>query len=271
MRTVVVVQARNGSTRLPGKVLLPLAGAPLLARMLERVRAAKTWFDLVVATTRSPDDDSIARLCDGLRVRTFRGDDTDLLDRHVQAARTLDADAVVKIPSDCPLIDPAAIDRVLRVFHTEAKRDHVDFVSNLHPATWPDGHDVEAMTMGALEIAWRESKRPHEREHTTPFLWDHPERFRCATVRWETGRDLSMSHRMTVDYAEDYAFAAAVYEALWRPSRPIFSLTEILELLERRPDIYALNRKYAGLNWYRNHLGELHTVRAEETRCLPTR
>lgn len=268
MRTVVVVQARTGSTRLPGKVLLPLAGAPLLARMLERVRAATTPFELVVATTKDPADDPVVALCTDMGVHVHRGHATDLLDRHVAAARALEADVVVKIPSDCPLVDPAAIDRVLGVFF--AAPNAYDFVSNLHPTTWPDGHDVEVMTMAALETAWREADEPHEREHTTPFLWDRPERFRCANVAWETGRDLSMTHRMTVDWPCDYELVAAIYDALYRPDRPMFSLAEILDLLERRPDVFALNAKYAGVNWYRHHLADLATVRPRETRCEPT-
>jgi spore coat polysaccharide biosynthesis protein SpsF len=261
MRTVVVVQARTGSTRLPGKVLMPVAGAPLLARMLERVRAATTPFEIVVATTTDPSDDPVVDLCRAIDARVFRGHPTDLLDRHVMAAREIGADAVVKIPSDCPLIDPAAIDRVLSAFEG-------DFTSNLHPATWPDGHDVEIMTMDALETAHREAKKPHEREHTTPFIWDQPHRFRCTNVTWETGRDLSMSHRMTIDYPEDYAFVSAVYDALH--SSRVFTLADVLDFLAKRPDIFALNAKYAGVNWYRNHLADLHTVRAEETRCPPT-
>jgi spore coat polysaccharide biosynthesis protein SpsF len=264
--TVVVVQARTGSTRLPGKVLMPLAGRPLLARMLERVRAARTPFELVVATTTDASDAPVVDLCKDLGVRCFRGHPTDLLDRHVMAARSVKADVVVKIPSDCPLIDPAAIDRVLgEFFATEG----LDYAGNLHPGTWPDGHDVEVMPLAALELAHREATKAHEREHTTPFLWDRPERFRCLNVAWETGQNLAMSHRMTIDYAEDYAFIAAVYDSLYMEAHPIFSLGAILDLLERRPDVFALNAKYAGVNWYRNHLADLKTVRPAETRCLP--
>jgi spore coat polysaccharide biosynthesis protein SpsF len=300
VKVVVVVQARTGSTRLPGKVLLPLAGAPLLLRMVERVQAARTPTDVVVATTTDAADEPVRDLCRAAGLRCFSGHPTDLLDRHYRAAlatlgrgdRGFAADdttaaaaaaadtsvaapapdradmapaaLVVKIPSDCPLIDPAAIDRVIG-FHL-AHADGFDFVSNLHPATYPDGNDVESMTLPALAAAWREARRPHEREHTTPFLWDQPGRFRLANVAWETGRDLSMSHRFTIDYAEDYDFLRAVYDALWTPERPRFGLPEILELLAARPDIFELNRRYAGVNWYRNHLGELATVGADQTR-----
>jgi spore coat polysaccharide biosynthesis protein SpsF len=201
-----------------------------------------------------------------------------LLDRHYQAALECGlspqtdtapagpaADVVVKIPSDCPLIDPAVIDRVIGCHLEQPGR--YDFVSNLHPATYPDGNDVEVMPLPALAAAWREADRPHEREHTTPFLWDRPGRFRVGNVRWETGADLSMSHRFTIDYPEDYAFVRAVYDALWTPERPRFGLGEILDLLAARPDVFELNRRYAGVNWYRNHLGELATVGAAQTRA----
>jgi len=170
---------------------------------------------------------------------------------------------VVKIPSDCPLIDPAVIDKVL-MFYRE-NEGTFDFVSNLHPATYPDGNDVEVMPMGVLEEAWREATKPHEREHTTPFLWDQPARYRVGNVTWESGRDYAMSHRFTIDYPEDYAFISAVYDALY-DERRAFSLGDILALLEARPQLMALNAKYAGVNWYRNHLEDLKTITSNETR-----
>jgi spore coat polysaccharide biosynthesis protein SpsF len=261
MKTVVVVQARTLSSRMPGKVLRSLAGAPMLARQIERMRAAATPFDLVVATTTESCDDAVEDVGRAAGVRVFRGHATDLLDRHWRAALDAGADVVVKVPSDCPLIDPAVIDRVLGAFDSARH----DYASNLHPATYPDGNDVEVMTMSALETAWREADLPYEREHTTPFLWDRPERFRLANVAWELGLDYSMSHRFTVDYPEDHAFVSAVYDALYSPPR-VFGVGEILAFLEARPDIFAINRRYAGVNWYRHHLGELKTVRPSETK-----
>jgi len=263
-RILVVIQARMGSTRLPGKVLLPLAGAPLLARMIERVRAASTPFELAMATPWLAADEPVRALCRELSVPCVSGHPTDLLKRHHQAALELGAEVVVKIPSDCPLIDPGAIDRVLDFYRENAGR--YDYVSNLHPATWPDGNDVEVLPLPVLTAAWREAERPFEREHTTPFVWERPERFRLGNVAWETGSDLAKSHRFTVDYPEDYAFVAAVYDALWAPDRPVFGLAEILALLRERPDLRGLNSRYAGVNWYRHHLGELKTIDPRETR-----
>lgn len=264
MNVVVVCQARTTSSRLPGKVLLPLTGEPVLVRQLERMAAVKTPCTVVVAIPTDSDDDPLEALCRAQGVPCYRGHPTDLLDRHLGAARAYEADAVVKIPSDCPLIDPAVIDRVLETYLADPER--YDFVSNLHPATWPDGYDVEIMSRACLEEAGREAKKPHEREHTTPFFWDQPDRFRIGNVTPADGRDLSMSHRFTIDYPDDYRFLQAVYDALWTPERPVFSLDDILVLLEARPDIYALNARYAGVNWYRHHLDDLRTVDASQTR-----
>jgi spore coat polysaccharide biosynthesis protein SpsF len=248
MRIVVVVQARTGSSRLPGKVLMPLAGRPLLSRMIERVRTAKTPAAVVVATTADRADDVIEALAEDAGVACFRGHPTDLLDRHYQAGVRFHADAVVKIPSDCPLIDPAVIDRVIGQYIAHA--DTVDFVSNLQPGTYPDGNDVEVIPIGVLEKAWIEATEQHEREHTTPFIWERPARFRIHHVAWESGLDYSSTHRWTIDYFEDYQFVAAVYGALWSSARPIFTLTDVLSLLESRPDIAALNACHAGKAWY---------------------
>ena len=263
---LTLIQARRGSSRLPDKVSLDLCGQPLLRRQVERVRRAQLAGPVAVITTTEPDDDALADLCRQHDILCFRGHALDLLDRHYQAALHFgETQAVVKIPSDCPLIDPAVIERVLGFYQTH--EGQYDFVSNLHPATYPDGNDVEVMAMPALATAWREARRPLEREHTTPFFWENPGRFRLANVAWETGLDYSMSHRFTIDYPADYQFIKAVYEALF-PVNPNFELADILGLLKQRPDIYALNAEYVGVNWYRNHLKELKTVTPDQTKIM---
>lgn len=263
MRVVAIIQARMGSSRLPGKVMKPVLGRPLILSMLERVRGARTLDEIVVATTTASEDDAVATLMEEHGFACFRGHATDLLDRHLQARRAANASAVVKIPSDCPLIDPRVIDRVIAAFR--AHPEEYDFVSNLHPATYPDGNDVEVIPMHALELGWQEATCPFEREHTTPFFWERPERFRINNVTWETGLDYSMSHRFTIDYPDDLAFVTAVFEGLHLPGAPPFSLNEILSFLDQRPDVFRLNSYLAGVNWYRNHLGELRTVSAKHT------
>lgn len=257
MRKVIVVQARLGSTRLPGKVMLPLAGKPVLERQIERIRAARSRFELCVATTTDASDEPIRELCRRLDVDCLSGHPTDLLARHVAVGRRVKADAIIKIPSDCPLIDPAAIDRVLGAF--ESDRGLCDLATNLCPGTWPDGNDVEVIPRDVLEWADREATRPVEREHTTPFIWDQPDRFRILNVRWETGLDYSSTHRFTLDYIEDYAFVCAVYAALCTPEQPVFPLASILELLERRPELRDANARFLGTSWQTKRAAELRS------------
>jgi len=265
MNIVTVVQARCSSTRLPDKVLLSLAGESLLFRQLERISNSKLKGQIIVATSTENSDDVIEKLCIDKNFNCYRGNLNDLLDRHYQAAKLLKADAVVKIPSDCPLIDPKVIDKVIGFF-IEHSSDF-DFVSNLHPATYPDGNDVEIMHFNVLEEAWKNAKRQLEREHTTPYIWENPDKFRIGNVEWETGLNYSMTHRFTIDYPEDYEFIKRVYDELYHKN-PKFGLNDILQLLESKPEIKKINEKYNGVNWYRNHLNELKTITADQTKII---
>ncbi|NJD22455.1 MAG: acylneuraminate cytidylyltransferase [Melioribacter sp.] len=253
MKIITVIQARMSSTRLPGKVMLPLLGKPLLIRMIERVNLAQHVGDVIVATSTNPDDDEIERLCAQNNLICFRGHLTDLLDRHYQVAKQFNADAVVKIPSDCPLIDPKVIDKVIEHY---VSSDEFDFVSNLHPATYPDGNDVEIFSFESLECAWKDATKDYEREHTTPFIWEHQDVFSVGNVAWETGYDYSSTHRWTIDFPEDYEFIRKVYDELYS-TNPAFSLNDILTLLKQKTEIAEINQQYLGKYWYENHLDEL--------------
>ena len=258
---VTVVQARSGSTRLPGKVLRPVAGRPLIALQLDRMARAATSGTIVVAIPHGGEDDELASVVSRSGHAVHRGDPLDLLDRHVGAGRAFGADVVVKVPSDCPLIDPDVIDRVIGAHLADPGR--FDYVSNLHPMTWPDGQDVEVMPMEVLETAAAEATAPFEREHTTPFIWERPDRFRLANVAWD--RDVSRQHRLTVDYQEDLDLVVAVVTGLG----PHAGIGEIVDHLDRSPGVAALNAPYRGVNWYRHHLDELRTVGADETALAP--
>ncbi len=253
----LVVQARVGSSRLPGKTLLPILGETLLYRMVERLQQVKRIVSIVIATSTNVEDDSIERLCKEKGWDCYRGSLNDLLDRHWQVAALTEADIILKIPSDCPLIDPKVIDKVLDYYIEN--EGAFDYVSNLHPATYPDGNDVEVMSMACLTKAWEEAVKPMELEHTTPYIWENPNKFCIGNVEWETGLNYSMSHRFTIDYYEDYQFIKRVFEELY-PVKPQFDLQDILDLLDEQPAIYDLNKAYAGVNWYRHHLKELKTV-----------
>ncbi len=256
-KILTVVQARLSSTRLPGKVMLPILGKPLLIQMLERVKAAKLVDKIVIATSTNKDDDVIEKLCAEHGFTCFRGHFTDLLDRHYKATLEFDAEAVAKIPSDCPLIDPQVIDKVFKFYLDNI--DKYDFVSNLHPATYPDGNDVEIMSYSALKTTWKKATKDFEREHTTPYIWENPDMFRIGNVVWETGKDFSTTERWTIDYEEDYLFLKRIYEELY-PVNPTFSLNDILNLLDEKPEIRKINAKYAGKYWYENHLTELNHI-----------
>jgi spore coat polysaccharide biosynthesis protein SpsF len=260
-RVIVCIQARMGSTRLPAKVLRPVLDRPLLLHMVDRVRRATTVDEAVVITSTNQENDRLAALCQDNGIPCFRGSETDLLDRHYQAARHFGADLVAKIPSDCPLTDPRLVDEVLSLWIDH--QDDYDYVSNYHPPTFPDGLDVEGAPMPVLATAWREAAKPLEREHTFPLIWDNPERFRIGNVSNPRG-NLFMTHRWTLDYEEDYEFIRTVFEEL--KENPQFHMDDVLGLLERKPEIAAINQRYAGVNWYRKHQGELRTVTADQYR-----
>lgn len=265
IKIITIIQARISSTRLPGKVLLPVMGRPILSLMLERVRKAKLIGQIVIATSESKEDDAIEQFCMKENVACFRGSLNDLLDRHYKCGLKFKADAVSKIPSDCPLIDPNIIDRVYSEFINNYP--NYDYVSNLRPASYPDGNDVEIMKFSALEKAWHESQRGFEREHTTPYIWENPEIFSLGNVKWESGLDYSMTHRWTLDYKEDYELIKSIFENLY-PVNPNFGLYDILKFLEQRKDIFSINSHLAGVNWYRNHLHELKTIKPSMTKII---
>ena len=264
-KIVIVVQARMSSSRLPGKVMLPILGKSLLYRMIERLKMISHKAEIVIATSREKVDDVIAHEATQMDVACYRGSLDNLLDRHYRAAKMLNADIVLKIPSDCPLIDPRIIDDVLSYYF--ARPGAYDYVSNLHPATFPDGNDVEIMTMKCLERTWKEATRPLELEHTTPYIWENAEKFNIGNVLWLTDNDYSMSHRFTIDYEADYRFIKRVFEELY-VGKPDFSCYDILNLLDSKPAIYDINKQYAGVNWYRNHLDELKTISPEQTKSI---
>ncbi|WP_137890883.1 glycosyltransferase family protein [Ramlibacter sp. 2FC] len=234
MKTVIVVQARMTSTRLPGKVLLLLAGQPMLMRLIERLRRVKQADAVVVATTTNTTDDPIAALCEQLGVPCHRGSEFDVLSRYADAARLNDADVVVRITSDCPLIDPALVDQLIATY----LEGGCDYVSNMLPPTWPYGMAVEVFSAAALREAQAEATQASEREHVTPFIYWHPERYRLRNV--ESSENLS-AQRWTVDTAEDYELVRRLFETL-HPTQPRFALADVLAIMEAHPDWMRINQ-----------------------------
>lgn len=232
MKVVAIIQARMGSTRLPGKALMDLGGETVLARVVSRLRRAMLIDEVLVATTDSGADDGIVRECQRLEIPAFRGSENDVLDRYYQAARASAADTVVRITSDCPVIDPQLVDETIRVFH----RQHADYASNALSRSYPRGLDTEVFTMRALEQAWRDSHQPYEREHVTPYLYEHPELFRLISHCGQT--DYSQ-YRWTLDTAEDLTLLRAIYARF--SNRDDFGWREVIQLMEQEPELEELN------------------------------
>jgi spore coat polysaccharide biosynthesis protein SpsF len=220
---VAILQARMSSTRLPGKVMKPLAGAPMIERQLERLRRCETLDRLVVATSDDPSDDPLAAHLEAIGVDLFRGSLGDVLDRYVRAAEALGVQGdVVRLTADCPLADPAVIDDGVRL----REQLGVDYLSNGRRRTYPRGLDMEVFTLDALLAAGREASDPYDREHVTPYLYREGGRFSVGHL--EQARDES-GLRWTVDTPDDYAFVERVYAALY-PENPAFTSDDIRAL-----------------------------------------
>jgi len=236
MKTIAILQARMSSSRFPGKVLLELFGRPMLARQIDRVRRAEMIDRLVIATSNQAEDSAIEDLCREIGLKCFRGSLDDVLDRFFQCARSQDPDHVVRLTGDCPLADPAIIDRVVR-FHLGGD---FDYTSNVLEPTWPDGLDVEVMKFRCLADAHAEAELPSEREHATSFIYKRPERYRLGSV---TQAEDQSSVRLTVDEPEDFQMVSEIYETLY-PRNPAFGLDDVMDLLTKTPEILGLNNKF---------------------------
>ena len=232
MNVVAIIQARMGSTRLPGKVLLDLGGRTMLARVVRRTGRAALVDEVVVATSTAAADEPIIEQCRRLSVACFRGNEQDVLDRYYRAAAARAAEAVVRVTSDCPLIDPDLIDRVVGAFLDERP----DYAANILQRTWPRGLDTEVMSVSTLNRAWREASEPYQRTHVTPYVYQHPEQFRLLSVTHH--EDLS-DGRWTVDSQADLDFVRAVYR---RMDDDAFSRHDVCRLLSEEPFLADLNR-----------------------------
>jgi spore coat polysaccharide biosynthesis protein SpsF len=232
----VILQARLSSTRLPGKVLKNIVNQPMLALQIERVKTAKLIDKIVIATSTEQEDDAIDSLCKKLDIACFRGNLNDVLDRFYQTAKEFPSDHIVRLTGDCPLIEPNIIDQVIAL-HLEQVSD---YTSNCFIPCLPDGLDVEVFTTQALAQSWKQAKKPSEREHVTQYIRNHSEMF--TIVNFQYTPDLSM-HRWTVDEPSDFKFVKNIYQHLY-PSKPNFTMKDILTLLEQQPNLIKINNEY---------------------------
>lgn len=235
-KVVAITQARIGSTRLPGKILLQAAGKPLLEHHLGRVARSKLVSQVVVATTTGDDARPILEICDRLGIAYFQGSTDDVLARYAGAATKYDADVVVRLTSDCPLIDPAVIDEIIQ--HFLDNRTDTDYVSNCRlERTFPRGMDTEVLTIQCLREAHAEATSATDREHVTPFIWRQPDRFKVANISFASDQS---RHRWTVDTADDFELVRRIIEHLY-PTDSEFTLQDSLSLMDAHPDWPGIN------------------------------
>ncbi len=232
MKTVAIIQARMGSTRFPNKVMRTICGTPMIGLLLARLKNSKLVDQIVLATSEDPRNDLLAKYVRDLEFTVFRGSEDDVLDRYYQAAKEAEADFIVRITGDCPLIDPAIVNQVI----TKLKNDSVEYVSNTLPPTYPDGLDTEVFTFQTLETAWREAKRPQEREHVTPFIRESG-KFSQANLIHDPDNS---KERWTVDEPEDFEVVQKIFEH-FHPRRD-FGWLEVLSLSRKHPDWFMPNQ-----------------------------
>ncbi len=235
MKTVIIDQARMTSTRLPGKVMQEVLGKPLLAYQIERLRRVNEADEVVIATTTNNSDQPIVELCEDLGVAYYCGSEEDVLSRYYEAAVNFAADTVVRVTSDCPLIDPAVVDKVIKYYKN--KRDNYDYVSNTLQRTYPRGMDTEVFSFKALEEAFLNAKEQPEREHVTPYICWHPERYRLHNVYYHEDQS---RHRWTVDEIEDFLLIKNIIETIY-PFKKQFNMEDVLGSLNKHPEWVELN------------------------------
>ena len=249
MKTIAIIQARTAASRLPGKIFMDIHGKSMLSRVVERVRRAELVGEIVIATTDDRSDDPVEQYCLENACQVFRGNAFDVLDRYYQTARQFQADLIVRITADCPLIDPSVIDHTISSFlNLESVEpgafnpDNLpyDFAANRLPPPWkrtyPIGLDTEVTTFQNLEVAWQEAQHSHQREHVMPFFYEQPERFRILHVSHEPDYGY---FRWTVDTASDLAVVDRIYRHF--EPRQFFDWLEIITLYDQHPELKSIN------------------------------
>jgi spore coat polysaccharide biosynthesis protein SpsF len=232
---IAIIQARTGSNRLPGKIMMEIEGKTMLEHMIERVSKSKKLDKIVIATTIKKNDDVIVSLAKKLNIDYFRGSEDDVLDRYYNASKEFNADIVVRLCSDSPLLDGKIVDNVLE----EYLSGDYDYVGNLSPSprTFPDGLGVEVFSSELLTDAQLNAKKPSEREHVTFYMWTQPKKYKIHRVDYKND---SSKYRFNLDYAEDYKFLKKIFENFYKNNKN-FDVEDVINWLEKNPEIFKIN------------------------------
>ncbi len=250
-RTLAIIQARMSSSRLPGKVLMPIKGRPMLEYLIDRVSSASEVDDFVIATSIDGSDDPIESFCRDKGINFFRGSLEDVLDRFYMAAKKSDANIIVRLTGDCPLVDPKTLDTMINIY----KNNDYDYVANTAPPdgiTFPEGMDIEIFSRIALEKAWKEASKPSEREHVTFYFWKNTDLF--SIYRYDLSQNLS-NYRLTVDYPEDFELVKNIIK-YFGDSLSDIQLHQIIEFLNDNPSLLLLNKDIEAFSGWQASLKE---------------
>lgn len=235
MKTVATIEARMDSSRLPGKILKDVLGRPMLEHLVERVRRSEFIDDVIVATTTAPNDAKTEEVCTKIGVSCFRGSSDDVLDRVLNAAKSVKADVIVELTGDCPLLDPVEIDKVIKYYQS----NQYDYVSNVLTRTYPRGLDTQVFSVDLLDRVSRLTTDLADRENVSLYIYEHPKMFKLGNVEAE-GTMRRPDLRLTVDLPEDFELVSEIYKVLY-PQNPKFSLTDVLGLIDNDPRLKELN------------------------------
>ncbi|EKS4342911.1 glycosyltransferase family protein [Clostridium botulinum] len=238
MKVVCIVQARVGSTRLPGKVLKKICGKTVLEHDIDRLRRVKNIDEIVIATTTLEKDNEIVKECEILDVKYFRGAEDDVLSRYYYAAKENDADIVVRVTSDCPLIDPEVSENIIQCYIDNKSK--YDYISNTIDRTYPRGLDTEVFGFKVLEMAFKEAVSLRDKEHVTPYIWNNPQIFKLA--QYKNRKDYSHL-RWTLDTEEDFELINKIYNLLYPSMNSKFKFTNILNIYRDYPELYEINKE----------------------------
>jgi len=233
---IAIIQARMGSTRLPGKVMLKIMGKPMLWHIISRLSHSKLINKIVIATSINRKDDIIEDFCKKYDINFYRGSEKDVLDRYYQVIKINNADIVVRITGDCPLIDPNVTDKVIASYLKNIK--HFNGASNTIERTYPRGFDVEVISCEIMQEAWEKAEKDYQREHVTPYIYEHPNLYNIYSV--ENSKNLSYL-RWTVDEEADLIFTREIYKRLYREG-DTFLMKDILKILEKEPTLKEINK-----------------------------
>ena len=254
MNSHCIIQARISSSRLPGKIMLSVCGKPLLLHLVERIKKSKEINKVIIATSKKTEDDLIFDLCKKKKIYVYRGSSDNLLSRYFQCAKKFRTDIIVRITSDCPLMDVKLIDKMIIKYLEKP----VDYLSNIHPPTYPDGYDVEIFPFKILKKVKKYAQKDYEKEHVTPYLWDNPKIFNLMNYSEFENNRLYKKYRLTLDYKEDFYVISQIYNRLY-PKKKYFSLSDVLKLIKKNNKI-LINKKLIKINWYRKVYKKLKTI-----------